>query len=362
MMMQRLISLLVLTAVFMTVLPSAVLAIIECDKEAVLKNNLFYLGSCSEVATATYSNACYVTEGLPGSNLESSMIADAINEFIEQNSPDSSPLRGLGMAFAEGAESVNVNPLLIVGIARYESVYGTQGPQIDETRNSFSRVATADEPAFEVDGVRWYQYESFESSLNGPDNQASFIKTRYIDRLNITTLYDFVASYAPDLDEAGRQNYVEILEKTIDEIVDGAENPQNFGCNVASSSGSYEENVAAGQRMAAARGWTGEEWTCLFELWTGESDWLHLAINDAEGNNDLNGNSLLDDGETISDTEHDAYGIPQSLPGGKMSAVADDWRYNPVTQIEWGLGYISGRYNTPCGAYSAWLSRSPHWY
>lgn len=360
--MQRIFSLLLLIALFTTIIPSAVIAIIECDKEAVLKNNLFYLGSCSEVATNTYSNACYVTDALPGTDLEASTVSGAIDAFIEQNSPDDSPLRSLGAAFVEGSESVNVNPLLIVGIARYESVYGTQGPQIEETRNSFSRVALEDEPGVVVDGTRWYQYESFESSLNGTDNQAEFLKTSYIDRLNITTLYDFVASYAPDLDEAGRQNYVDVLEKTIDAIVDESETPQDFGCNVASSSGSYEDNVAAGQRMAAARGWTGEEWTCLFELWTGESDWLHLAINDAEGNNDLNGNSLLDDGETISDTEHDAYGIPQSLPGGKMGAVADDWRYNPVTQIEWGLGYISGRYDTPCGAYSAWLSRSPHWY
>ena len=43
-----------------------------------------------------------------------------------------------------------------------------------------------------------------------------------------------------------------------------------------------------------------------------------------------------------------------------MSEVADDWATNPSTQITWGLGYISGRYGTPC---SAWAhSESVGWY
>ena len=57
-----------------------------------------------------------------------------------------------------------------------------------------------------------------------------------------------------------------------------------------------------------------------------------------------------------------AYGIPQSLPASKMGTVDDDWRTNPVTQIRWGLQYIKASYGTPCSAWSAWQSRSPHWY
>ena len=37
-----------------------------------------------------------------------------------------------------------------------------------------------------------------------------------------------------------------------------------------------------------------------------------------------------------------AYGIPQALPGSKMSSAGADWATNPVTQIRWGLGYIAG--------------------
>ena len=93
-----------------------------------------------------------------------------------------------------------------------------------------------------------------------------------------------------------------------------------------------------GQQMAAARGWTGSEWTCLESLWTKESGWDASATNPSSG----------------------AYGIPQSLPGSKMATAGSDWQSNPATQIEWGLDYISGRYGTPCGAWGH--SQSVGWY
>ena len=45
-----------------------------------------------------------------------------------------------------------------------------------------------------------------------------------------------------------------------------------------------------------------------------------------------------------------------------MATVGDDYLTNPVTQIKWGLQYIKSSYGTPCGAWSAWQGRSPHWY
>jgi hypothetical protein len=35
-----------------------------------------------------------------------------------------------------------------------------------------------------------------------------------------------------------------------------------------------------------------------------------------------------------------------------MATAGADWQTNPVTQITWGLGYIAGRYGTPCGAWA----------
>jgi hypothetical protein len=45
-----------------------------------------------------------------------------------------------------------------------------------------------------------------------------------------------------------------------------------------------------------------------------------------------------------------AYGIPQALPGHKMSSAGHDWATNPITQIRWALQYIKDRYSTPCKA------------
>ncbi|MGW8330861.1 peptidoglycan-binding domain-containing protein [Streptomyces sp. NPDC055897] len=95
------------------------------------------------------------------------------------------------------------------------------------------------------------------------------------------------------------------------------------------------------QGMFAAHGWSvSAQFSCLKNLWNGESDWKVYATNPSSG----------------------AYGIPQALPGSKMATAGSDWQSDPATQISWGLTYISGRYSTPCGAWSAWQSRSPHWY
>ncbi len=98
-------------------------------------------------------------------------------------------------------------------------------------------------------------------------------------------------------------------------------------------------NRALGQQLAQdLYGWTGDEWLCLDNLWSRESGWRHTAENKSSG----------------------AYGIPQALPGDKMATFGADWRTNPDTQIRWGLSYVSGRYGTPCGAWSHFLNKN--WY
>jgi hypothetical protein len=86
------------------------------------------------------------------------------------------------------------------------------------------------------------------------------------------------------------------------------------------------------------RGWSASQFTCLNLLWNRESGWNYRATNPSSG----------------------AYGIPQALPGSKMSSAGADWADNPVTQIRWGLGYIKARYGTPCGAWS--FKQGHNWY
>lgn len=95
---------------------------------------------------------------------------------------------------------------------------------------------------------------------------------------------------------------------------------------------------AIGYQMVIARGWGDDQFACLSALWHRESGWRVNAHNRSSG----------------------AYGIPQSLPGNKMASAGADWETNPATQITWGLGYISARYGTPCGAWEK--SQRSGWY
>lgn len=103
-----------------------------------------------------------------------------------------------------------------------------------------------------------------------------------------------------------------------------------------------DTSAAASKAYARGRlgayGWGDDQYTCLVNLWTRESGWRYDASNSYSG----------------------AYGIPQALPGSKMASAGADWRTNPQTQINWGLGYISARYGSPCGAWAH--SESTGWY
>lgn len=51
-----------------------------------------------------------------------------------------------------------------------------------------------------------------------------------------------------------------------------------------------------------------------------------------------------------------AYGLPQSLPAGKMASAGSDWRTNPITQLKWMKGYVKSAYGGIRGAYRFWLA------
>ena len=45
------------------------------------------------------------------------------------------------------------------------------------------------------------------------------------------------------------------------------------------------------------------------------------------------------------------YGIPQANPGSKMAAFGSNWRYSPLTQVKWGIWYVTNRYGSACVAW-----------
>ena len=120
--------------------------------------------------------------------------------------------------------------------------------------------------------------------------------------------------------------------------------PATATAAVAGSAGSAGSVGSAGsaQQIALAMlgsyGWSSGQFSCLDQLWTGESGWNTFASNPSSG----------------------AYGIPQALPGSKMASAGADWQTDPATQIRWGLGYIRGLYGSPCGAWAH--EKSVGWY
>jgi hypothetical protein len=102
---------------------------------------------------------------------------------------------------------------------------------------------------------------------------------------------------------------------------------QTARATVPAASGSPRQIA---QAMLASFGWAPSQFSCLDPLWAHESGWSVSAYNAGSG----------------------AFGIPQALPGSKMSTAGPDWQTNAATQIKWGLDYIKGSYGSPCGAWS----------
>ncbi len=95
---------------------------------------------------------------------------------------------------------------------------------------------------------------------------------------------------------------------------------------------SPSEATALGQQMAADRGWTGSEWTSLYQLWEHESGWNPNAKNGSSG----------------------ACGIPQANPCSKITAT------DVAGQITWGLSYIAHRYGDPNAAWAYWQANGSY--
>jgi hypothetical protein len=114
--------------------------------------------------------------------------------------------------------------------------------------------------------------------------------------------------------------------------------PVAYTGDIPSSCGDFSGSRAVGCSLMLDAGFKIDQFPCLDKLWKRESGWNYRASNRSSG----------------------AYGIPQALPGSKMSSFGSDWKTNPATQIKWGLNYIEGRYDSPCGAWSH--SESTGWY
>ncbi|HLU27194.1 MAG TPA: hypothetical protein VKZ65_02065 [Glycomyces sp.] len=146
---------------------------------------------------------------------------------------------------------------------------------------------------------------------------------------DVTVKAEAVADYAMDKAEGLDDAEAEAREEAERAAEEAAQNTNPTSVDIPSSCGEFSGNRATGCAIALEWGFDLEQFGCLNLLWNKESGWNELAENSIG-----------------------AYGIPQAYPGSKMSLEGDDWRTNPVTQINWGLGYIQDRYGTPCAAWA----------
>jgi len=107
---------------------------------------------------------------------------------------------------------------------------------------------------------------------------------------------------------------------------------------IPASCNEYSGNREIGCALMLDAGFKIDQFPCLDKLFKRESGWNPRAENKSSG----------------------AYGIPQALPGKKMASEGSDWKTNAATQIKWGLSYIEGRYDSPCGAWGH--SEDTGWY
>lgn len=109
------------------------------------------------------------------------------------------------------------------------------------------------------------------------------------------------------------------------------------GVSPASSVPAFNPSGSKADWMRAA-GISDSDFGYVDYIISHESGWNYRAVNRSSG----------------------AYGLPQSLPAGKLASAGADWRDNPVTQLRWAHNYAVGRYGSWEDAYHFWTVN--HWW
>ena len=193
----------------------------------------------------------------------------------------------------------------------------TGGLFLDDDDSDQAKQAAANATAYE-------EAERVEQDLMRTQH-AEAVRNEAIERARLKAEAEAEAARKRAAEEAARKNRPTTTTKP-------SYGPIPASCQV------YSGNRATGCAMMLDYGYGLDQFPCLEKLWTKESGWNERSSNSSTG----------------------AYGIPQALPGSKMSVYGSDWQTNPITQIKWGLNYIKSRYSTPCGAWQHFLDTG--WY
>ncbi len=166
------------------------------------------------------------------------------------------------------------------------------------------------------------------TSLTGTAAAADFFQPRTLTADDLAERTQAVSRSSDDLRTDTDQAKVDMLASTAGAATTGREK----------INGSNADPRILARALMPEYGLKVSEFSCLDRIWTQESNWNVHADN----------------------PHSSAYGIPQALPGSKMSSAGPNWQNSAETQIRWGLGYIRDRYGSAC---AAWGFKSGHgWY
>jgi len=154
-------------------------------------------------------------------------IATALNKYIaEKNS--SSPLKDMGLYFAQSGRRANINPAFIVAISRKESSFGINIP--DTTYNPFGRTATSSQEHVEVNGRKWCKWDNWQEGIFNEDTSSNthcddeghylnryYIEGKACDGAACDTIDKLMNKYAPPT-ENDTNTYVQQVKEWMEEM------------------------------------------------------------------------------------------------------------------------------------------------
>ena len=142
---------------------------------------------------------------------------------------------------------------------------------------------------------------------------------------------------APLYSLTSREDVDRLLGKTSGADAGSSSQGAPVGVASASSAPAFNPSGSKADWMRAA-GIGDSDFGYVDYIISHESGWNYRAVNRSSG----------------------AYGLPQSLPAGKLASAGADWRDNPVTQLRWANNYAVGRYGSWEAAYRFWVTN--HWW
>jgi hypothetical protein len=185
------------------------------------------------------SSACTATDTSPGNgapdgaqfpNLDPSAMANAINQWIVQQNPNSE-MKGLGSTIVADGKSSNVSPFLIVAIAKSESSIAAPGDwNVAHANNSFGREATSSQPNVPSPSrdVLWYKWSTVKASVDNtaPENQnaagggdmATYLRTQFGSQIDDNNLVAMITKYAPPKENDTAQ-YIANVQSWISDLI-----------------------------------------------------------------------------------------------------------------------------------------------